>query len=285
MRTAVAPSRVARPPSPPRPDLSLCVVTYCPPLPYYNGRMEIVRKCIKSMCAGARDYELIIWDNGSTPEFKEFLKSFSPNVFVESENIGGYNARRAMLGIARGKYACITDDDVLFSRNWLVKQMGILNVFPAHIATGIPRNCRADAESIVAGMDNVKLYAGKLPPKWYDDLITAGFIHSKTQARFKDYIIERNGVRGWVVKMDTQMLGNRDILLCFHDHYEEKTIANSGGICERMESAGVLQIATMQRTCYHMGNVIDQSVLDAEKEMTSPPVVIPSGVLIHGQEV
>lgn len=272
LRTSLAPSRKSRPPSPPAPDVSLCLVTYSPDHLYYKGRREIVDLCIRSMLAGAHaSRELIIWDNGSTPEYKEFLKSFHPAVFVESENVGGYNARRAMLGIARGRYACITDDDVLFSREWFKEQMEILHNFPGHVATGIPRNCRAEVEPIVRGMENVKLYRGMiLPPRWYTELIQAGFIHSPNQSRFKDYIIERGNIRGWLVKMDTQILGRRDFLSVFHDHYEEKTIANSGGICERMSEAGVLQIATLQRTAWHIGNVIDQSVLDIQQEMVKP---------------
>ena len=268
MRTALAPNRSNRPPSPPAPEVSLCVVTYRSKHNYYDGREKITEMCIKSLLKGARgrEVELIIWDNDSTPEYHEYLKTFKPNALVWSENIGGYNARRAMLGMARGKYACITYDDVLFSKFWLKEHYDLLVTFPGSLITGIPRNYKSDTRPIVDA--GINLYeCSALPSKWYADLITQGYIHSKAAARYKDYIVEKNGRRGWLVKMDTQIFGRTETLRMVHDHYETLTIANSGGICERMETYQIMEIATLNRTAYHIGNVIDASVEEARLEM------------------
>lgn len=268
MRTALAPNRANKPPSPPAPDVSLCVVTYKSKHYYYEGREKITEMCIKSLLKGARgcNTELIIWDNDSTPEYHEYLKTFKPNALVWSENVGGYNARRAMLGMARGRYACITDDDVLFSPLWLKEQSELLKTFPGSLITGIPRNYKGDKPPRVDA--GITLYEGQfLPRQWYQDLLTQGYFHSKAVSRYNDYIVERDGKRGWLVKMDTQIFGKIETLRMVHDHYEILTLANSGGICEKMEAYQIMEIATLNRTAYHIGNEIDPSIERVGEEM------------------
>lgn len=150
MRTSVGPNRSNNKlkPSPAVPEVSLCVVTHMTSHPYHAQRMDVVKLCLDTLVKGARGYntELIIWDNGSTiPAFIGLLQSYMPNVFIRSENMGGYNGRRGMLGVARGKYACITDDDILFAPNWLTRQLEILHAFGENVvATGVP-----DRKSVV----------------------------------------------------------------------------------------------------------------------------------------
>lgn len=270
MRTELAPLRLKRPPSPRAPDISLCVVAYSDLHPYYDGREDIMKLCLSSMLEGARgyDYELLIWDNGKNPVYSELLKGYKPTFYVQSENIGGYNGRREMLKMARGKYACITDDDVLFSKDWLQKQFELVHAFKGHTATGIPRNSRGNPLPILYTMKDIRLYVGKFLPKvWYDDLILAGHINGVTLQRFPDFLVEKSGNYGWVEWMDTQLFGPLELLMLGHEKYCAETISSSGGVCGNLERNGILQLATLYRTCYHIGNVIDESVERVRQEM------------------
>ena len=113
------------------PDVTLGVVTHCSSNPYYEGRINILRLCLDSMLKGVAgiNYELIIWDNGSTEYWHEKLAEYNPTVFVKSPNIGIGNAQIGLAHIARGKILCITDDDILFHPMWFPKQMEILQTF------------------------------------------------------------------------------------------------------------------------------------------------------------
>ncbi len=285
VRTSLGPNRAHKVPAPLEPEVSLCVVTHYTKHPWHKTRMPVVQLCISSMLSGARghNYELIIWDNGSTPEFRDVLREYKPTVLVESENIGGYNGRRAMLGMARGKYSCITDDDILFAPNWLFDQMKIARTFPNTVANGVPRGYTG-VPLALAGCD---MYTGKvMPSQWRVDLKTGGV---KPQlSNYREYLLERNGVRGWLNITDMQMLGLTADLRKLHEPYCE-FLGTSGYLCSRMQSAGFAQAATFRRTAAHIGNVIDKSIIDTQVEMAQKPPAIDMNrmtkVLDNGRKI
>lgn len=268
LRTEIAPNRrVHTQKSPAAPEVSLCVVTHYTNHPYHKDRLEVVRMCIDSMLAGAGGHktELIIWDNGSTPEFREMLKSYNPTVFVESINIGGYNGRRAMLSLARGKFTCITDDDVLFRPGWLGLQLKLLTTYPMIAAAcGSPRPYKAAA----AGLEKYAVRTGfMLPANWLYDLNVSVGISPGGADRGRDMLVEHEGVRAWVVHCDMQMLGETKTLKIFHPDYCEY-IGTSGEVCKNMKEANRVQLATFARTCVHIGNRIDKTVTNIQKEFS-----------------
>jgi hypothetical protein len=270
LRTEIAPNRkVHTQKSPAPPDVSLCVVTHYTEHLYHKDRMEIVKLCIDSMLAGAQGHktELIIWDNASTPAFRVLLKSYNPTVYVESLNIGGYNGRRAMLALARGRYTCITDDDVLFRPGWLGLQLKLLETYPMIAAAcGSPRPYHASA----AGLERCNVRTGfMLPADWLSDLSVSVGVAPGGADRGRDMLVDHEGVRAWVVHCDMQMLGKTNTLKLFHEDYCEY-IGTSGGVCNAMKEANRVQLATVQRTCVHIGNKIDKTVLSIQTQFNNP---------------
>ena len=121
MREGRSPNHVSKP-APPPPLVTLAVHTHYEQNGYYREHYDIVEMCVKSMRDGAAGVptELIIWDGGSPPEFREFLRDeLRPDYLVEAPNIGPHNARRALAGMARGLYVNLSDDDILYRPGWL----------------------------------------------------------------------------------------------------------------------------------------------------------------------
>lgn len=258
--------------SPPVPFVTLAVVTYCGPEAWYKNRTEIMKMCLDTMLEGIKEhkYELIIWDNGSTPEYRDFLQSYNPDVFVKSINVGGYNARRAMLGIARGEYTCITDDDVLFSSHWLSEQLKILHAFPpAATVSGCVKNYNAGAGELVR-LPGCSVRIGQMMPReWFEALCASVGQSPGGSDRGEEMLAERNGVKAWVIRADTQLLGKTTVLQDLHKPYCEY-LGTSGHLCDRIKDSGMIQMATLQRTSVHIGNQIDKTVNAAYKQMTGP---------------
>jgi len=97
------------------PALSVCICTY--------NRPEWLHECVLSVLRSVGvDMEILIVDNGSTPETAEVLDLLGdPRIHVERlEHNDQAKAHRILRGLARGRYTLILpDDDVIVDPLWL----------------------------------------------------------------------------------------------------------------------------------------------------------------------
>jgi glycosyltransferase involved in cell wall biosynthesis len=257
------------------PDLSLCVVTHYTHDPYHEHRMEIVSLCLESLLAGCKgiNYELIIWDNESTPEFRAMLGRYRPTVFIQSVNIGAHSARHAMTEAASAPIICQTDDDILFSADWLHMQLEILTTFPnVGLVSGSPQRTgfRAGISSNLKWAESepeAHVRTGKLiPDEWERDFCASvGRNWDKHKANpmwqmLQDTQIEYKGVTAWAHGHHMQFLAYRDTIAPFITRLpvmlDNKKLFNIP-----VDEAGYLQLTTLKRTAVHIGNVIDPSIV------------------------
>lgn len=229
------------------------------------------------MLVGAKefDYELIVWDNGSTPEYRAMLRSFSPTIFIESVNVGPHMARRALAAIARGKIINLADDDILYSPDWLSQQKRVLITYPnTCVVSGSPiniefrRNWKPDHD-FAANTAGVNIKLGDLiPAEWEADwCLSIGKKpngHKKTQT---DVLLEYHGVKAWAQAHHMQMLCPRDSIAPFLKPV--RFIIDFWDIANEISQAGFLQLTTADRTAVHIGNVIDPSIERIMKEWQS----------------
>jgi glycosyltransferase involved in cell wall biosynthesis len=266
-----------------RPDVSLCVVTHYENTPYHQHRMEVVKMCIESMAAGVKhmgadECELLIWDNQSTPEFRQLLGQYRPTVFVQSVNVGAHAARHALVEMASGKIVCMTDDDVLFSPDWFHLQLEVLATFPnVGLVSGTPqrtgfRGGVASTLAWAAVTPGVTVRSGKLiPDAWEQDFcksVGRDWQKHRTATRFNmlnDTLIEYNGVRAWGHGHHMQFLAYRDVIAPFLKR-GEVLLDNKHLFNVPVDDAGYLQLTTHKRTAVHIGNEIDQSIVNIQKE-------------------
>ena len=284
MRTTVNPSKGNKQLSPP-PTLTLAVVTHYTNDAYHANRMEVVRLCIDSMLAGAQgaDYELIIWDNGSTPKFRAMLNEYNPAVLVLSRNIGPHNARHAIGKLASGKLLGVTDDDIMFHPRWLAMQLEVLENYPqVGGVSGSPQrtaftwatesNIRIARET--AGM--ISRTGRLIPRRWEDDFcLSVGrneTAHAVATAQMLDTLLDYRGVRAWAHGHHMQILGRTDVLRehCFFttDYLLDASGAHAGHqYNKRLDAAGYMNLTTYERTALHIGNVIDERIREIWREL------------------
>jgi hypothetical protein len=172
-----------------------------------------------------------------------------------------------MLAMARGDIVCLTDDDILFSKDWLHRQVKILLTYPnVGFVHGSPSKVRVrDNAARKWAHDNAKIVDTSLPEKWQEDFALA----RNRPIRFDTgnaCLCEYRGVRAWTCALDQQFIGTKETLKKFYAH-ETPILFDESALNERVAAAGYLCFSTEKRTGIHMGNVIDESIVEAAQEM------------------
>jgi len=108
-------------------------------LPTYN-RCHFLLQAIESVLNQTfKDFELIIINDGSTDETKEFLKTIKDRrvVIINQKNAGLTKSLNKGLKIAKGEFiARIDDDDVWIDSKKLEKQIDFLTTHPEYVLCG-----------------------------------------------------------------------------------------------------------------------------------------------------
>ena len=92
-------------------------------LAYQN--LALSRRCIASVIANSRDYELILTDNGCVDGTKEYFDELARQypdtvtVFHNAKNEGFIEPNRRAFNVARGEYLVLLNNDTVVSPGWL----------------------------------------------------------------------------------------------------------------------------------------------------------------------
>jgi hypothetical protein len=285
MRTSLAPNRARPVPVPPAPEVSLAVVTHYTDEKWHARRTEVVKLCLDSMTAGAKSHktELMIWDNGSTPAFRDMLRSYNPDVYIESVNVGPHNARRALCEMARAPIIAITDDDILYSCDWLAKQVEILKTYPnVGVVSGSPMRMAFDIRGGVRSTFDwamnepaCHVWKGRIltAEQWEDAFCVSlgskpGIYEQAGSFRWDDWLLEYKGVPAWGHGHHMMLTAYTDIIKPFM--LPSRTLIDLAHFNVRIGEAGYNQLTTYDRTCCHIGNMIDDTIVQAKAHMLGP---------------
>jgi GT2 family glycosyltransferase len=89
--------------------------------------LEHVRPCMKTLLQNTDDpFELIVIDNGSSPEVVQFLRATARGdsrirLVENPENVGPGRANLQGSALAKGDMICLIDSDVLVPQHWLAR--------------------------------------------------------------------------------------------------------------------------------------------------------------------
>jgi len=109
--------------------VSIVLVTY--------GQLEYTKACLDSIFAGtSQPFELILLDNGSEDGTPQFLLDFSrkhpgtATVVMNSENAGYVRAANQGMGLGRGDYVLLLNNDTRVEPGWLENLVDALEADP-----------------------------------------------------------------------------------------------------------------------------------------------------------
>lgn len=282
MRTLTNPLKAGAK-APPVPYLSIGVVTMADGSKYHEQRREIVNLCITSMLEELPlpkySYELVIWHNttSNTPkDYGDFLRSFNPARYIESENVGPHNARMAMAQIMRGQLICFTDDDILFHPDWYKLQTEILDTYPrVGSVSGSPQRTAfrwATSSNIrfAETTPGATIKTGRYIPDIYERDFCASvgrpyLGHAAATMAENDILLEYKGVKAWGHGHHMQQLGPADTIrgcqFCTENLLDNGKLYN-----EWIDRQGLMNLTTYRRTAVHIGNVLDARILEIQNE-------------------
>lgn len=102
-----------------------------------HNRLNMLKKAVNALLPTLKDinYELIIWDNNSDEDTKNYLKGLPKDnrikIVLHESNIGT-NAKGRALELATGEFLIGVDDDVIeFPANWISEMITAYKRIPA----------------------------------------------------------------------------------------------------------------------------------------------------------
>ncbi len=98
----------------------------------WNGK-KLLEECLESLRNQSfRDFEVIVVDNGSTDGSLEFIRHAFPEVRLAelTSNLGFAGGNNAGIGIAKGRYLALLNNDTRADRDWLQNLIGIAEKTP-----------------------------------------------------------------------------------------------------------------------------------------------------------
>lgn len=145
MRVGQNPIKTVESIAPPA-KVTVVVVSYIPFLSgYYQHSLEVLRLCLSSLQANtAGEYDLMVFDNGSCAEVREFLLAEQASKRIQyltlsERNLGKPAAWNSALLAAPGEFVAYADSDVYFHTGWLQASIAALDAFPqAGMVTAMP---------------------------------------------------------------------------------------------------------------------------------------------------
>jgi glycosyltransferase involved in cell wall biosynthesis len=239
---------------------------------YHRFRMHVVELCVSSMRDGAHglDCELLIFDNGSSDDFKDNLRAFNADILVLAPNMGKQTAQRKMVELARGEVFAFADDDIYFYPGWLAAHMEILDTFPDRpmLVSGSPQRTAFTwgMKSNVAFClrNSGVLTKGNLIPEECERQYARSIgrpevSHLLRIQGLNDYLITWRGVKAWAHAHHMQFVGKKKYLdgKLPLSHY---LLDNGREWDMYMDALGFLRLTTFERTVLHIGNELQGDV-------------------------
>lgn len=247
------------------------VVTHLPSENGYHAkRMDVILRCFRSML-GPDDgnYSLLVWDNGSLPKLKNAIKSeFAPDLFIESGNVGLTFAKAAIANmLPKDTILCYSDDDMLFHEGWLQPQIDLLKHFPnVSCVTGYPVRTSfrwGNQNTKEWARKHAKLESGRFISDQYENdfAVSVGRTPEWQKEYAKndiDWRITYKGKTAYATSHHCQFIGYAGRIAEAIKH-GSMALESETGFDIELDKLG-LRLATTQRYCQHIGNVLETDI-------------------------
>ncbi len=280
MRLGNNPLRFAQAPNSIK-DIVFVVVTHLPDNhEYHKDRQEVIATCLQTMRDNAhRDHTLIVWDNGSHPDYVRWIQNvIHPDILIQSINIGKTAARTSAIQmLPLSSTVCYSDDDILYSDNWLQPQLDLLNSFPnVSVVSGYPVRTMfrwGNINTLEWARKNAKLEQGRFISREdeNDYALSIGRDpqeHTEMTVKDVDYRITYNDKKAYATAHHCQFIGY-SVKILPALVYDNFAMADEKPLDIELDKLG-LRLCTTQRLTRHIGNVIDEKL---RNDISFSPVV------------
>jgi len=264
--------------------VTVAVLTCVPELTgYFQYRLEVIQLCIGSILANTpAPFDLLIFDNGSCPEFVDYLRGLHDAgrvdyLILSQRNIGKVNALRKIFQFAPGELVAYTDDDNFFLPGWLEAHLEVVDTFPdVGMVTGFyVRHRVADAVTSTlafAKRPDVAVERGDfVPPEWREEFISntnrTPESYLKESQGLLDTTISYKGTPAFVSAHHFQFVAPRRIFLEALPDWSDQLMGQMVEMDRAVDRLGYLRLTTREPTLHLMSNLASDKIRKMAAEM------------------
>jgi glycosyltransferase involved in cell wall biosynthesis len=248
---------------------------------YFEDRPVATKLSIASLVAHTEvEYDLMVFDNGSSPEMVEYLVDLKENgviqyLYLSERNIGYGAALNAAFNAAPGEVIAYADDDIFFYPGWLRKRLEILDTFPSvGMVSGqlIEGDSVHDAVALGAEKHGYAIEDFDIPREWSErwcaglGLDVDVFLSRPELNSIKNYKVELNGVKAFAGATGYSYLFTKEFLQEMPRLTEDRQVGGADYDWHHAANdLGRLRLTTSELTTDHIGNVVDEYWINEAK--------------------
>jgi glycosyltransferase involved in cell wall biosynthesis len=255
--------------------ITLGMLVYLPHLEgYFEHRFDVIKMSLATLTRHSDlPFDLMVFDNGSCVEVKEYLRGLMEQglvryLLVSGENIGKLGALRVLAGAAPGEVLAYTDDDTFFYPGWLSAHIALLDGFPnVGMVSGSPERSLFD-HGIEATLrfgrsdPETRMTTGRrIPELWEHEWAVAlgkdPEEYIRRVADVDDILLERRGLKAYATACHNQFVAPKDVLLRFlRGEWSGRLMGGLNELENDIDAAGLLRLTTVERTTRLIGNLV-----------------------------
>lgn len=243
---------------------------------YHKDRFEVVKTSLLTMRENAGlDCQIMIWDNDSCPEFRDWLlNEYKPDSAILSANVGKSIARAGLLRmVPPSTIMGVADDDMYYYPNWFKAQMEVLHYFPnVGQVSGYPVRTQfrwGNNNTKAWGRSHAKYETGRfIPEEWDRDFCTSIGRDYKWHLEYTkadlDHRITYREMSAYAVAHHCQFICEAGKIVPF-TRFDRDAMADEKPFDNAVDAAGLLRLTTVERYVRHIGNVLDDELKPKRK--------------------
>jgi len=238
---------------------------------YHEQRFEVVKTSLTTMRENAGlDCQILIWDNGSCQEFRDWLlNEYKPDYVVLSNNVGLSNARAGLIRMLPPDVILgVADDDMYYYPDWFKAQVELMNYFPnVGQVSGYPVRTQmrwGNRRTLEWARKVAVVEEGSfIPSEWDRDYCTSigrdYEWHKKYTENDMDKRITYRGVQAYAFAHHCQFICKVKLLANLM-HFTTEAMSDDKPFDWAVDTTGMLRLTTINRYTRHIGNVLDDDL-------------------------
>ena len=261
--------RVARPER-----ITVAVLTYIPFLSgFHREALDVLRACLSSLWSATdQPHDLLVFDNGSGPEAREFLLESQSQgriqyLLLSDKNLGKGGAWNMIFQAAPGEILAYADHDVYFHPWWLPRSLEILEAYPkVGMVTSRPFRtpiefCQSTLAWAEAAADVQLEHGSYIPWETFREFdLSLGQSEDEIRRHYEatqDTRLTLGGLPAMVGASHWQFVAHKDVLQEFLPFEMERPMGQVRELDRRMDEAGYLRLMTAEPLVMNMSNALD----------------------------
>ena len=238
---------------------------------YHKERFEVVKTSLTTMRENAGlDCQILIWDNGSCQEFRDWLlDEYKPDYVMLSTNVGKSIARASILRMLPPETIVgVADDDMYYYPDWFKAQVELMKYFPnVGQVSGYPvrTQMRWGNKRTLEWARKVAIVeeGSFIPAEWDKDFCTSigrdYEWHKKYTENDMDKRITYRGVQAYAFAHHCQFICEAGEIAPLA-RFDTEAMADEKPFDWAVDNTGMLRLTTINRYTRHMGNVMDDDL-------------------------